>query len=244
MRAARTILVVLGPALMAAAPESRIDQSKHNFYGPGERSSRPGMDLCQFCHVPNRLETSTSPAPAWDPKSKGRNAALSERADPNGPPLPLRWAGSTVRCMSCHDATVSSINIVYRPGSASLRFDEIAGDKRRREGARRTYFALPDEWGGRVMGNHPVAIPYPLDLEQSEYRRYEPRAELLTAGEWQPDPRKKGLKLFTDRSGFDVLTGTSGVECASCHDPHGTPNAYFLRVAKDRSELCLSCHRK
>ena len=243
MRAAGK-LFLLAPVLLGAAAPSRIDQTKHNFYGPGQRSTRPGMDLCQFCHVPNRLGISASPAPLWDPKTKARNAALTDRADPSGPPLPLRWAGSTLRCMSCHDATVSSINIVYRPGSGSLRFDKVAGDRRRADGARGTYFALPQEWAGRVMGNHPVAIPYPLDLEQSEYRGYDPRAAPLPPGEWQSDPRARGLKLFTDRSGFDVLTGTSGVECASCHDPHGTPNAYFLRVAKDRSELCLSCHRK
>jgi len=236
------------PLLLAAAlvppDKGRIDESKHNFFGPGQRSPTPGMDLCQFCHVPNRLETSDQPAPLWDPRTKGRNAALTQRADPNGPPLPLRWAGSTLRCMSCHDASVSSINIVYRPSSTSLRFDPAAGERHRAQGARATAFALPDEWSGKVMGNHPVAVPYPLDLGQSEYRGFAPRAVPLAPTEWQPDPRGAGLKLFADKSGFDVLRGTAGVECASCHDPHGTPNPHFLRVAKGGSKLCLSCHRK
>jgi predicted CXXCH cytochrome family protein len=150
-----------------------------------------------------------------------------------------------LRCLSCHDSTVSSIAIVYRPASTSLRFDAVAADERRKEGnPRQNYLAMPDEWSGKVMGNHPVAVPYPLDLDPSEYRRYEPRATPLLSKDWNPDPRAKGLKLFADKSGFDVITGTSGVECASCHDPHGTGNEYFLRVRKERSELCLSCHRK
>lgn len=243
-RAAAIAVLVAGLAARAEPPKSRIDESRHNFFGPGQRSPWAGMDLCQFCHVPNRLETSPQPPPLWDSRAKGRPAALTERADPAGPPLPLRWAGSTLRCMSCHDSTISSIAIVYRPASSSLRFDHVAGDARRGEGARQNYFSMPDEWGGRVMGNHPVSVPYPLDLEPSEYRRYEPRAAPLPVGEWRPDPREKGLKLFNDTSGFDALRGTAGVECASCHDPHGTGNTYFLRVRKERSELCLSCHRK
>src|SRR5262249_54356637 len=134
VRAALAALLLAAPALRAEPRQSRIDQSKHNFFGPGQRSPVAGMDLCQFCHVPNRLETSPAPPPPWDPRVKGRPAALTERADPAGPPLPLRWAGSTLRCMSCHDSTVSSIAIVYRPASSSLRFDHTAGDVRRREG--------------------------------------------------------------------------------------------------------------
>lgn len=244
MRPLAASLMLCAAAVSAAAPESRIDQSKHNFFGPGERSKTPGMDLCQFCHVPQRLETATSEAPIWDRDAKGKNAALTARADPAGPPVSLRWAGSTARCLSCHDSTVSSIAIVFRPGSVSLRFDAVAGDRHQRDVRRSTVLISGEEWQGSVMGNHPVGIPYPLRLEPSEYRGYSPRAEVIAPRQWEPDPRTRGLKMFTDRSGFDVITGTAGVECASCHDPHGTPNAFFLRITKERSELCLSCHRK
>src|SRR5262249_61878742 len=129
---------------------------------------------------------------AWAPRVRGRPAAVAAPGEPAGPPLPLRWAGSTLRCMSCHDSTVSSIAIVYRPASSSLRFDHTGGDVRRREGARRNYFALPDEWGGRVMGNHPVSVPYPLDLEPSGYRRYEPRAAPLPGSQGRCGPPRMG----------------------------------------------------
>jgi len=53
MKRAALLCVLLAGETLAA--ESRIDQTKHNFFGPGNRSHTQGMDLCQFCHVPNRL---------------------------------------------------------------------------------------------------------------------------------------------------------------------------------------------
>lgn len=34
------------------------------------------------------------------------------------------------------------------------------------------------------------------------------------------------------------------MECASCHDAHGTGNTKFLRVDNTSSALCLNCHSK
>jgi predicted CXXCH cytochrome family protein len=233
-------------AALAAPPsrQSRIDASKHNFFGPGHPSPSELMDLCQFCHVPNKLPWSGADAPLWTPGVAARAAALDVRADPSGPPLPLRFAGSTLRCLSCHDSTVSRINIAFRPSSTSLRGDEVAGDVHRARAPGDAYLAPDVEaWsGGKVMGNHPVGVPYPLGSEG--YRLYGPRATPLTARDWEPDPRTRGLKLFTDHSGFEVPPGGAGVECASCHDPHGTPNPTFLRLPKAGSVLCLACHRK
>lgn len=45
----------------------------------------------------------------------------------------------------------------------------------------------------------------------------------------------------------DYLFGTSGsmtLECASCHDPHGTGNPVLMRTLNTASELCLDCHNK
>jgi predicted CXXCH cytochrome family protein len=157
--------------------------------------------------------------------------------------VPLRFAGSTLRCLSCHDSTVSKINIAFRPSSTSLWSDEVSADAHRAGPPGDLYLQVPDMWsGGRVMGNHPVGVPYPVDSEG--YRLYRPRANPIPSREWVPDPRVNGLKLFTDVSGFTVPRGAAGIECASCHDPHGTSNPKFLRLPKAGSVLCLGCHRK
>ena len=241
MHAASATLLVLA-AVATSARESRLDASKHNFFGPGNSSPGPAMDLCQFCHIPNRLPDAAAPSPLWAPEAPPQAAALDVRAEPTGRPQPLRFAGSTLRCLSCHDSTVSRKNIVYRPSSTSLRGDGVAADRHREDAPGVAYLAIPEGWSGRVMGNHPVGVPYPLG--SAGYRLYNPRASPLGTDDWQPDPRLNGLKLFTDQSGFDIPPGGAGVECASCHDPHGTPNSYFLRLSKARSELCLGCHRK
>lgn len=227
---------------MNKAP-SRLDGSMHNFFGPMSRPMSEGTDLCQLCHVPNRLEM-VRKGPRWDVSFKGRNTALDVRADPAGPPLALRWAGSTLRCLSCHDGTVSSINITHRAASGSLKDDPIAATDSMRSGRNGPALFTPQLWSSEVMANHPVSVPYPLDGTGAEYKGFGPRAVTIDSTEWVPDPRTRGLKLVSDTSGFDVLRGTSGVECVSCHDPHGTPNTYFLRLPKERSELCLGCHRK
>ncbi|HET6923419.1 MAG TPA: cytochrome c3 family protein [Anaeromyxobacteraceae bacterium] len=234
--------LLLACAALAPGRQSRLDASKHNFFGAGNRSPGPGMDLCQFCHVPNQLPSAAAATPLWAPGAAPQAAALDVRAEPTGQPQPLRFAGSTLRCLSCHDATVSRKNIAFRPSSTSLRGDGVAADRHRTEADSAVYLAIPDGWSGKVMGNHPVGVPYPLG--SAGYRLYNPRATPLGTDDWQPDPRLNGLKLFTDQSGFDVPPGGAGIECASCHDPHGTPNLPFLRLPKAGSVLCLGCHRK
>lgn len=241
MHLAAAILLCLAAATPAAR-ESRIDGSPHNFFGKGNAAPTEMMDLCQFCHVPNRMPGAEAPPPLWAPAATAQAAALSARADPTGHPMPLRFAGSTLRCLSCHDSTVSRIHFPFRPSSSSLRSDDVAADRHRREAPGDAYLQIPEGWSGRVMGNHPVGVPYPLG--SAGYRLYNPRARPLPAAEWDPDPRTRGLKLFTDQSGFDIPPGGAGVECASCHDPHGTPNPKFLRLPKAGSQLCLGCHRK
>lgn len=228
--------------LVTPSPKAQLDDTKHNFFGPGGHALSPDGDLCQLCHVPSPLRSARLARPAWASRESQRNTALDVRADPNGPPLSMRWAGSTLRCLSCHDETVSSIGVTFRPASGSLVDDPVAGDARRREGIAGPALNPPQLWSSQVMGNHPVSVPYPVG--GAEYRQFQARATLVDASQWVADPRVNGLKLHADTSGFDALRGTSGVECVSCHDPHGTANSYFLRLPKERSELCLGCHRK
>ena len=128
--------------------------------------------------------------------------------------------------------------------SASLIDDPIAADARRGTTLAGPTLMKPQLWSSEVMSNHPVSVPYPLDGTGSEYRLFRARGIPIDPMEWVGDPRLRGLRLVSDFAGTDVLRGTAGVECVSCHDPHGTPNTFFLRLPKERSELCLACHQK
>lgn len=74
--------------------------------------------------------------------------------------------------------------------------------------------------GTDLSDDHPVGVPYPVNSE------FVAAATVTT----------NGLKLY------DV--GGLRVECQSCHDPHDTTNAPFLRVSNADSALCLACHLK
>ena len=65
--------------------------------------------------------------------------------------------------------------------------------------------------------------------------------------------QKADMQLYTRSEAAYAGTTTSllasnveqpYVECASCHDPHNSTNATFLRIANTGSALCLACHDK
>lgn len=51
-----------------------------------------------------------------------------------------------------------------------------------------------------------------------------------------------GLKDLTGVTTVKLYSNT--VQCASCHDPHTSTNAPFLRASMGQSGLCLICHDK
>jgi predicted CXXCH cytochrome family protein len=72
--------------------------------------------------------------------------------------------------------------------------------------------------GTRGLRSHPVGVPYP-----SVDERFEPRAAVEAAG---------------------LLLADGHVQCTTCHDAHNTGrHGHMLRVANDRSRLCVTCHR-
>lgn len=94
--------------------------------------------------------------------------------------------------------------------------------------------------------HHPVGVAYPLAADGN------PNFSL---------PNGSGTDIaFFDRNGNGqpdsdeiMLFGANGavtVECASCHQEHGSspvsgaPSGFYLRVANVGSALCLTCHRQ
>ena len=74
---------------------------------------------------------------------------------------------------------------------------------------------------GDLRNDHPVAFTFPTT-----------DTEIVAAS----GGLVAGLPLFG--------VGQDQMECASCHDVHGTGFAYLLRVENTDSALCLTCHIK
>jgi predicted CXXCH cytochrome family protein len=86
--------------------------------------------------------------------------------------------------------------------------------------------------GTDLRGTHPIGLIYDAALATAD------------RGLFHPDTKTTALGgTITD----DLLLGTGNLECASCHDVHNTEsagNSDLLRITKDGSALCLTCHDK
>ncbi|MCF6218359.1 MAG: hypothetical protein L3J62_09790 [Gammaproteobacteria bacterium] len=100
-----------------------------------------------------------------------------------------------------------------------------------------------------LRDDHPVGVLYPTALTSQawvDFREVDVeipgRYAFFDNGNRRAD--KNEIRVYDSGEGFEV-------ECASCHDPHGVPDATninfipsFLRVANNDSNLCLTCHIK
>jgi hypothetical protein len=230
-------------------------------------------EVCVQCHTPHGANTRIA-APLWNHTVRANTYTMAPAATRIGDDLQPGTASLT--CLSCHDGTVAIDSIINMPGAG--RYDpaqERAQNNtfldnawRNPRGADPVAHAALDRAGclschapgsGRaaqdfsraVIGtdlrdDHPVGVPMPAER----------------AGEFTRPPRRNGRVAFYDRNANDhagsneVRMYDNGrgftVECASRHDPHGTPEgarrtrhvAKFLRVTTDGGALCLTCHVK
>ena len=91
-----------------------------------------------------------------------------------------------------------------------------------------SYVSGVDVIGTDIRDDHPVSFTY--------------NSALATADGELSDPSTTASGLG-DTSDADMFF-SSKVECASCHDAHGTGINYFLRKSNAASALCLTCHNK
>lgn len=249
--------VVLPLAVFAAmwctSAFAQMSTTKHNFQlqtnpvrvNPGG----PEDGLCVFCHTPHKGQASLL---LWNHEMSVNNYSWADlgvggrTTGGTSYPTNLRtWTGSTAKCLSCHDGTVS-VGSLYWANAGVLT------------GANALTMAGPDQTGGRLSnstyiipsatpggndmtGNHPVGVPYPYDNASSTYNGITSGVDVVLS-EWVARPT--GVKIFGTGGGGAPAAGAAGIECASCHNPHGTPNRFFLRVTTNTSQLCLSCHVK
>ena len=218
-------LVALGlMAAWALAPPSAIAGiagTDHDF-----SSVAPGGQLCVACHTPHHANSTLL---LWNHVLSSLNYSWSDATKTTGgTTLPTNiktWSGSTKNCLSCHDGTVE-IGKLYHP-AVTFVATKISGD------------AQIATATGDLKGNHPVAVPYPYGGLKNTYNGITTGDLALPSG-WVATPTD--VKIFADAS--VVGPSNRGVECASCHDPHGTAFDEFLRASTSGSAICLKCHVK
>jgi predicted CXXCH cytochrome family protein len=198
-----------------------VSTTKHNLSisGPGPAQASEETGICKFCHTPHNASPST---PLW-------NHEITEVTDyiHYWSPTLLSYAsaeaappidGFSRLCLSCHDGTVALGALVNR-GEIIETVPEFLS------------FGMEGYLGTDLSGGHPISIIF--DQSLANRRNTEPDVMHLN---WPLTD--KDVKLYPTQGGF-------GVQCTSCHDPHGgkgAPEAPPFWRKEIYDDVCLVCH--
>jgi len=255
-----TMLLALGAtvALMPSVSKAAIAGGSHDFssgtngyatYTWGG-SSTTYVNPCQICHIPHKApDAAISGGPLWNHKQSANSSYITydqgNSATFNALGL-TATLGSSVACLSCHDGSVAvnqSYTGKYPSANGSSTSNSVAfyaptfaietmqpGTEPASSGA----FVSATGSGPYLNRNdlthmHPIGISY--------------TAAIKVAPTLQPVPAAG--TVFAQ-----MLKGPNKtVECASCHDIHGTIGAsatvsHSLIVDVNNAALCETCHQQ
>ncbi len=232
------------PAMTSVGSE--LIGSPHDFVRGTARADE--TQLCVFCHTPYGARASPQ-GPLWQ-RGVQPNFTFATYATQDDPlaaqAIGFDVAGMSVVCLSCHDAgqaaTVTSFANEH-PFGVPYR-----GAREGSRAAARSGAALPVSPGSTTSYRRALSGALAVAIDEGEFRL--PNSAVIDGrvvwwASLQPPGSRRtraDLPLYTRREGA-MNDETPYVECGSCHDPHST-NALFLRVTRENSLLCLTCHQK
>lgn len=193
-----------------------IAGSAHDFSGEAWNNTN---EVCVVCHTPHEADITVLAAPLWNHDLTTKNFAIYDSptfdASDIGQP-----SASTKLCLSCHDGTVGVDSFGGRSGGDFLSGTEAVG---------RGTAGLSDD--------HPVSFTYDSALATADGALFDPSTATATIG--------SGTETKSGTLNEVMLLGGK-VECASCHDVHNTFTVGdpLLKITRQNSDLCLTCHKR
>ncbi len=198
--------------------------------GPGPVKAVSETQICVFCHTPHNAKPSY---PLWNHEVTAVQNYINYwsptlKSYPSrelAPPID----GFSRLCLSCHDGTVAIGAVIASPLRGGIVEDiemvGVTGGKLRPDS--------PAYLGTDLSGGHPISIIFNDILV---FRR-----NSETSFNHLNFPiRDRDVKLYRTQGGFN------GVQCPSCHDPHGGkggPGAPPFWRKTTFNEVCLVCHK-
>lgn len=212
--------------LLSSACQAGILGSKHDLStsGGGTIKSTNQTELCIFCHTPHDALKNDS-IPLWN-HTLSSTGSYGVYASPTMEAVPvdvgnggtLSSATVTNLCLSCHDGT-TAVNALNNPSNATP-VTTMAGGVDKITGTANLGSAVD-----ALKNDHPVNFTYDAALVTSD--------------------GSTGLKDPSTLAGVKLFGGK--VQCATCHNVHGSADPSglaFLRVSMTGSALCFACHSK
>jgi predicted CXXCH cytochrome family protein len=198
-----------------------IKGTKHDLsvYGAGTIKALEETQPCIFCHTPHNAVPAY---PLWghevtqaNYKHYTSNSLVSYTSESEAPPID----GISRLCLSCHDGTIAL-------GAVTAGHQQILMTSKYMP------FDAPGYLGTDLSGGHPISIVYDETLVS---RRASLHSDLMQL-KWPISDRD--VKLYPTQDGY-------GVQCSSCHNPHGGKGGSdappFWQKA-EYEDVCLVCH--
>lgn len=230
-------------------------------------------EVCVYCHTPHGAQNSA--APLWNrtlPASGNYTPYSSTTIDVNGGTIP-QPDGISLACLSCHDGTIAVDSIVNKPGSGYYTSGGSTTWGSTNTAPNHSALAQPSQGGTTCLSchsaggtaaatpfevaaltqnlsnQHPISMNYPTATQDPKFNQSTLTNNGMVAwfetGGMANRADDNEIKLYSDGS------GGYKVQCASCHNPHGTRSGVgdalyptFLRKSNSSSDLCLTCHIK
>lgn len=222
-------ILVLIPLLARAG----IVNTKHNLSasGHGRITAIKETQVCIFCHTPHNA----SPVyPLWNHELsavKTYKSYWSDTLQSYTQAESEAWPidGFSKLCLSCHDGTVAIGAIVSsgRPNIEMVTIFTVVESGKLMPGA-------AGYLGTDLSGGHPISIIYDEALVAK--RNTDPL--LMPLNSPASPLNDPDVRLYPTQSGY-------GVQCTSCHDPHGSkapPTGPPLWRKTTYDDVCLVCH--
>ena len=215
------LLVAVSVLFLLPVQAGTIVGTAHDFSTTGWA----GGEICVVCHTPHNSDTSVSQAPLWNHDTTVQNftmydstvsSSLDATLDGTNP------SGISLLCLSCHDGVTAIDSFGGTTGTATI---DVAASL-----------------GTDLSNDHPISIVYDGALATTDPGLHDPTATNVTVG---------GASKNRTGTISDVLLSNGTVQCSSCHDVHNgfvdeldTMTTPFLKVTRQGSQLCLTCHDK
>jgi predicted CXXCH cytochrome family protein len=212
-----SLFIVLVPFAVTAG----LYNTKHNLSvtGPGEARAVSETEICIFCHTPHNAFPIS---PLWNHELSAVenytnywSETLKSYSSQAEAP-PID--GFSKLCLSCHDGTVA-LGMVSSRDMPIETFTEFLD------------IGLPGYLGTDLSGGHPISIVF--DTALVNLRNEDPHIMHLNWPINDPD-----VKLYPTQRQY-------GIQCISCHDPHGGkggPGAPPFWRKSTHDDVCLVCH--
>jgi len=225
---------------IAAQAVADVKNSKHNLSstGPGDIVAVEETQICKFCHTPHN---SSPTYPLWNHVQSAVvtyvnywSPTLQSYAEGGAPPID----GFSKLCLSCHDGTVALGALVSR--SEEIDMVIIPGVI---DAAGKLLPGAAGYLGTDLSGGHPLSIIFDEDLKnrrnsETGFCHLNSPTNIRKFGVRPWTGGDADVKLFPTQGGY-------GVQCTSCHDPHGGKGAVdappmWRKTTHD--EVCNVCH--